>query len=152
MPKTTEEAVVKAFGKRFKKLMDEYPKPPPNQKVWGKELGVTQQSVSDYRNGKQIPSVTQGIAIAEFFDVSFEWLMTGRGAQSIKETVRQLTKEEISLLKYWKYIDKQRRARLLDHAYDLVTASELQDKTPLIEVDDPVKRYKIPRKTKTKAT
>lgn len=43
-----------------------------------KETGVSQGSLSDWKNGKSTPKYEKMIKIAEFFGVSVEYLTTGR--------------------------------------------------------------------------
>ncbi len=50
-----------------------------NQKWLAFEMGITQASVSDWEVGKSSPTVENLEKISVLFEVSFEWLATGRG-------------------------------------------------------------------------
>lgn len=68
-----------------------------------------------------MPSVDIGVKVAQFFDVSVEWLVTGRDA--VSET---FSREEVEVVRRWRAIkdeDRQTLALLLDTFYGKTQAA-----------------------------
>ena len=67
-----------AFAKRFNQMLIES-NAPTKQGELAKWLGVSQPTISDYRNGVICPKMERAIEIAEKLGCCVEWLLTGRG-------------------------------------------------------------------------
>ena len=52
-----------------------------------KETGVTQTTLSDWKTGRSIPRVTTLQKIADYFDVSLDWLMGREDACSLEQLI-----------------------------------------------------------------
>ncbi|MBW4837783.1 MAG: helix-turn-helix domain-containing protein [Paenibacillaceae bacterium] len=52
------------------------------KKAFCLELGISTGNLGDWKRGKSTPSTNKLIEIAAFFDVSLDWLMTGREKQA----------------------------------------------------------------------
>ena len=67
------------FPKILRELLDAHPRTGDKTtlKVLAEYVGVRQQSVSLYRNGETQPSPETLVKIAEYFDVSVDYLLTG---------------------------------------------------------------------------
>lgn len=69
------------FAQRLKELMA---RTKTTQVELAKKLGITRQSVSQYLNGDVIPNVEKLYLIADFFDVSSDYLIGRREDRKIK--------------------------------------------------------------------
>ena len=69
------------FAQRLKELMV---RTKTTQVELAKKLGITRQSVSQYLNGDVIPNVEKLYLIADFFDVSSDYLIGRREDRKIK--------------------------------------------------------------------
>lgn len=70
------------------------------------ELGITHSAISDWKRRNTIPAADVCLKIADYLDVSVEWLVTGK-----EKTAPQYTKEEQNLLrKYNDLTDGQKRS------------------------------------------
>lgn len=58
-----------------------------------KETGVTQTSLSNWKNGKSTPSASNLQKIADYFGVSVEYLMTGEEKEGEKYYLNEETSE-----------------------------------------------------------
>ncbi len=58
-----------------------------------KETGVSQSSLSDWKNGKITPKIENMKKIADYFGVSIEYLMTGE-SESVKKEPQLKPKDE----------------------------------------------------------
>lgn len=52
------------------------------KKAFCLELGISTGNFGDWKRGKSTPSTNKLIEIAAFFDVSLDWLMTGKEKQA----------------------------------------------------------------------
>ncbi|UMV50235.1 helix-turn-helix domain-containing protein [Paenibacillus macerans] len=52
------------------------------KKAFCLKLGISTGNLGDWKRGKSTPSSNKLIEIADFFDVSLDWLMTGREKQA----------------------------------------------------------------------
>ncbi|MNM71287.1 transcriptional repressor DicA [compost metagenome] len=69
------------------------------KKAFCLELGISTGNLGDWKRGKSTPSTNKLIEIAAFFDVSLDWLMTGREKQA--ELVQDQRTEYVSIEKDW---------------------------------------------------
>lgn len=53
------------------------------KKAFCSELNISTGNLGDWKRGKSTPSTNKLIEIAAFFDVSLDWLMTGREKELI---------------------------------------------------------------------
>lgn len=65
----------KEIGQRIKELRNSLKL---NQKVFGEGTGLTQGGVSLYEKGKRIPDPGILVDIAEFCNVTVDWILTGK--------------------------------------------------------------------------
>jgi DNA-binding XRE family transcriptional regulator len=78
---------------------------PTKQGELAKWLGVSQPTISDYRNGVIHPKIERAVEIAEKLGCCVEWLLTGRGDKYPTKTsdsfldISSLTEEEKSHFK-----------------------------------------------------
>lgn len=59
----------------------------------GLKIGVSKTAIKNWEDGENLPKVEYVKALAEFFDVSFDWLATGQGS---KQTNQQIVDELIA--------------------------------------------------------
>ncbi|GJM78025.1 hypothetical protein HMSSN139_05210 [Paenibacillus sp. HMSSN-139] len=69
------------------------------KKAFCLELGISTGNLGDWKRGKSTPSTNKLIEIAAFFDVSLDWLMTGREKQA--EHVQDQRTDYVSIEKDW---------------------------------------------------
>ena len=69
-----------------------------NQVEFAKKLGVTKQCVSNWENDNVIPSIEMLCKIADFFNVSTDYLLGRDNTRTIN--VSSLTEEQISHIVY----------------------------------------------------
>lgn len=53
----------------------------------GLKIGVSKTAVKNWEDGENIPKVEYVKALAEFFDVSFDWLATGQGSMQTNQQI-----------------------------------------------------------------
>lgn len=101
-------------------------------------LGVRQTTVSEWKTGKREPSATQYAKLAEYFDVSLDYLITGREPRDapVQQIIDNnnsnnnvstysgnaaggLSDYERELLKVCVSFDIRRKTALLTYAYNL---------------------------------
>ncbi|MGG4555246.1 MULTISPECIES: helix-turn-helix domain-containing protein [Paenibacillus] len=54
------------------------------KKEFCKELGISTGNLGDWKRGKSSPGTNKLIDIAAYFDVSLDWLMTGREREAVQ--------------------------------------------------------------------
>ena len=69
-----------------------------SQQFLANKLGISQQSINKYENHNIEPDITTMIAMADYFDVTLDYLV-GRENNDVKIESRELTKREIEVLK-----------------------------------------------------
>lgn len=99
------------------------------------DANVSKSTISHWKNGT-VPRAGLVKAMADYFDVSPEYILTGKGAANepagVKEVVagrapvaiidgyeKKLTEQEVALLNLYKELDVIQRARLLAYASEL---------------------------------
>ena len=75
-----EADMIYDFAIRFGKLLEEEDL---HQMEFSKETGISQASISDYRNGKKEPSLCNLVTIAKHLNTDCDYLMTGTKADHI---------------------------------------------------------------------
>lgn len=68
------------FGDRLKKLRKS--KPDLSQKKFGERLGLAESTISMYEQNRREPDYETLIKIADFFDVSIDYLIRGESKES----------------------------------------------------------------------
>lgn len=53
----------------------------------GLKIGVSKTAIKNWEDGENLPKVEYVRALAEFFDVSFDWLATGQGAMQTNQQI-----------------------------------------------------------------
>lgn len=99
------------------------------------DANVSKSTISHWKNGA-VPRAGVVKAMAEYFDVSTEYIMSGNGSAPetgsitihleghepvaiIDGSKKQLSEQEVALLKLYKGLDVIKKARLLAYASDL---------------------------------
>lgn len=82
MPKQTEQNTDRyysMFPTKLRELLEKHPKDghSTTYKALGEAVGVRQQTISQYASGQTQPTADVVLRIAEFFDVSVDYLLTG---------------------------------------------------------------------------
>ena len=73
------------FAKRLAAVWKACERAPVKQTPLAKWLGFSQPTVNDWLNGKGLPSMDTAIKLADKFECSVEWLMTGRGSKEVNK-------------------------------------------------------------------
>lgn len=75
----------------------------------GKETTVSRVSIENYLSGKQTPSIEKATIIAQYFNISVNWLLTGEGEMRREEQgITKLDDDTVTLSKeVWELIKKQ---------------------------------------------
>ena len=90
-----------------------------------KRSGVARSVLSDWRNGKHSPNVENLTKIAEFFNVSIEYLTSGREPEQKSHTI--LTFEEESIITAYRALEESQKAlvcQMLGIKRDFVSLKE----------------------------
>lgn len=59
-----------------------------------KSLGISPGNLSDIENNKNMPSTKAAILISEHFNVSLDWLLTGKGEMFLKKSSEEIVGSE----------------------------------------------------------
>ncbi|HHW01912.1 MAG TPA: helix-turn-helix transcriptional regulator [Thermoanaerobacterales bacterium] len=98
------------IGERILKLRKE-------KKLTQQELadatGVTRGNISSYESGRFCPSISSVIALAEFFNVSTDWLLTGKERSKLSE-------EQKKLLEVYTQLDENDKKQVYDYCLFLL--------------------------------
>lgn len=78
-----ENDVKKEFGRRYRQALEASPVASWSDEKIGGAVGLSKQAAYYWRRGTALPRVEIGIELAKLLDVSFEWLMTGRGPMKL---------------------------------------------------------------------
>ena len=99
------------------------------------DANVSKSTISHWKNGT-VPRAALVKAMADYFDVSTEYILTGKGASNepagVKEVVagrapvaiidgyeKKLSEQEVALLELYKELDVVQRAKLIAYASEL---------------------------------
>ena len=109
------------------------------QKELTNYLKLNNVAFSEWKSGKSKSYRKYLIEIAEFFDVSIDYLVYGKEKSSLAE---QLTADEQELLTYYKELDLMKKGQVLERAKVLFE----QSKIPLKELENSVfiEYYSLP--------
>jgi transcriptional regulator with XRE-family HTH domain len=98
------------------------------KKAFCQQMGISTGNFGDWKRGVSIPSTKKLIEIAQYFDVSLDWLMTGRergASDGIRELpngyspeggqpdawMEQLTEEERAFIREYLEFTEYRRSK-----------------------------------------
>ena len=75
----------------------------------GKDTDVSRVSIENYLSGKQTPSIYKATIIAQYFNISVNWLLTGEGEMlRVGQEVAKQNEDTITISKeVWELVKKQ---------------------------------------------
>lgn len=112
------------------------------QKELAIDLGVSQPTISDWESGRKIPSARSTQKLADYFDVSVDYLLGRSDSISLVQTFKlsfnpecteedsapededRLSDFETKLLKLYRDLNEEGQEKLLDYADDLVASGK----------------------------
>lgn len=127
--KTDEEK--QAFSNRMNEALDDMgiaKKGQNRQSIVGEMFGVSQKGARKWLEGESMPSIPNAAIIARKLGVSFEWLMTGRGA---KTASKRLSKDAQFIGEVYDMMDKDLRREIssyMAYVIDRVNDSSIREK------------------------
>ena len=86
------------------------------QAQFAKALGITTQTISTWKNRPNDPPAKHISAIADFLQVSTDYLLTGTEAK--KTPPSSLTDDESEILDVYRQLDRRGQARMLTSGYE----------------------------------
>ncbi|WP_326910631.1 helix-turn-helix domain-containing protein [Sedimentibacter sp. MB31-C6] len=96
----------------------------------GNNVGSTKATISNLENGNKKPSLELILTLAEYFNVSLDYL-TGRSDSSNITTVnddnKNLTKKEIELLQYFKLLNKYEKNLIIGKMSEMIYNKNVDD-------------------------
>lgn len=126
MNMNTQE-VKNEFSKRLNRVLDDHDIPPKGknrQAIIAQMFGVTQKGARKWLEGESLPELSRGVIIARKFNISYEWLMTGRGP---KNPPKRLSKDAQFLAQVFDMVDEKIRREIIDYtAYVLERSGEVK--------------------------
>ena len=78
-----------------------------NAKQFAEKLGVSASKITDWRNGKTKPTVSDIIRISQYFNVSCDYLLTGEDRNS------NLTDDEQELISFYRKLDLFNKGKVI---------------------------------------
>lgn len=78
----------------------------------GKETGIATSTLSDWKNGKSTPKQDKLKLIAEFFNVSIDYLMTGKDGE--KPEIPSFEPEHLELIELYSKLNKEQKSAILN--------------------------------------
>ena len=91
--------MINKFSERLKELRENKS---INQIVLGRHLGFGATAISSYENGRNEPAIDTLIRIANFFDVTVDFLL---GVEDSPKWMEQLLEEEVNLLNEFRKLE-----------------------------------------------
>lgn len=82
------------------------------------ELEVTQETISTYESGKNLPSLTSLIKMSEIFGTSIDYIMN-RTDQRFFVNTNDLSKDETRLLLYYRMLGQTQKEKVISYAQGL---------------------------------
>ena len=75
----------------------------------GKDTDVSRVSIENYLSGKQTPSIDKATILAQYFNISVNWLLTGEGEMlRVGQEVAKQNEDTITISKeVWELVKKQ---------------------------------------------
>ena len=107
-----------------------------------KETGISDRLIGYWRNGEKMPSAENLLSIANYFDISVDYLLTG------EEKSPSLPEDELELLTYYKKIPEKEKIKLISRAEAIADiykeqVKEQTDRKKLITVITTLKVYSM---------
>lgn len=99
-----DKRVMREFSERFTDLADKHD-PDLSNKELGKVFGVSDTSVFKWKKAESMPKIANAALIAIRYNVSIDWLLTGRSHQS---------ESDINVEAALNGLSKENRQRILD--------------------------------------
>ena len=65
----------------------------------GKETPISRVSYENYMSGKQVPTIDKAIIIAQYFDISINWLLLGEPKEICDSELLTHLKEELRIVR-----------------------------------------------------
>jgi transcriptional regulator with XRE-family HTH domain len=123
------------FSHRLNKVLDDVgfdAKGSGRQVQLGKAIGLTQKGVRKWLEGEGLPELSRLVQIAVHFNVSFEWLATGRGDpySGGANVERPLSDSAIKIAKLAETLTETQRKQLLES----ISAQSQQNEELLAEL------------------
>lgn len=89
-------------------------------KQLGIELGMAESTVSLYETGKRSPDIQSLIRIADFFNVSLDYLC----GREYDNSERVITSKQSKVLSLFDDLNEEGKEKLIDYADDLVSSGK----------------------------
>lgn len=80
----------------------------------GKETGIATSTLSDWKNGKSTPKQDKLKLIADYFNVSVDYLMTGKEPEQKEYPEMELTEEHFELLELFDSLKKEQKSAIMN--------------------------------------
>lgn len=125
-----------AFARRFNHALDAAGVPPKGKnrmKLVAEMFGVTPKAAQKWTAGDAVPETARGMEIAEKLQISFEWLMTGRGAE---KPPKSLSRDALLLAQIYDLVDKTAKAEIMGYTSYIMSQyanNARRAKTPALE-------------------
>lgn len=109
------------FWEIFLKLCEQVKKTPNGV---AKEISVSSGAVTSWKNGK-VPHHSTLIKIANYFDVSLDYLLTGsESKEKVLHRAEELNDMQKKLIALFDMLNTEGQGKLLDYADDLVNSGK----------------------------
>lgn len=79
----------------------------------GKETGIATSTLSDWKNGKSTPKQDKLKLIADYFNVSVDYLMTGKEAEQKEYPTMEWSEEHFELIELYDLLKKEQKSAVL---------------------------------------
>lgn len=84
-----------------------------SQSALASYLGVTQQTVSAYESGDREPDLETLNKIADFFDVSVDYLLGRTDIRNTADRIAQILKDDPELLEFWEDLSSRENLKIM---------------------------------------
>lgn len=79
-----------------------------------RETGITKSTFTDWKNGRSMPGTDKLIKIAEFLEVSVEYLKTGKEPEKKeKPPIPSYDKDTMEMIKLFSQLNKEQKSAIL---------------------------------------
>lgn len=100
------------FAERFNRLLSQCRDKPKTQKELGAWFGVSQPTVSEWKNGIKLPAMETAMVIAVRLGCCVEYLLTGRGPIKPGMSADQISERQAIVLDAMRIVDAATAGRL----------------------------------------
>lgn len=87
-----------------------------SQSELGEAVGFTKQAISDIENGRRSTSAEKLVAIADYFDVSIDYLLGRNDKKNSTNISHCLTDEQQQLLNVYNLLNQKNKGAILERA------------------------------------